>query len=134
VQRVLYDQLAPKMMTVCLRYLRQQEDAEEVLMLGFVKVCRALKQYRPEGCLAAWVRRVMVNTALSYLRAKNPLHLELEECRYELAPVAAQAETDLAADLLRLVQKLPTGCRTVFNLYAIESYTHVEIAALLGIP
>jgi RNA polymerase sigma factor (sigma-70 family) len=133
-QRVLYDQLAPKMMTVCLRYLRQQEDAEEVLMLGFVKVFRALEQYRHEGCLAAWVRRIMVNTALSYLRAKNPLHLELEECRYELAPVAAQAETDLAAaDLLRLVQKLPTGYRTVFNLYAIEGYTHIEIAELLGI-
>lgn len=133
-QRVLYDQLAAKMMTVCLRYLRHQEDAEEVLMLGFVKVFRALEQYRHEGCLAAWVRRIMVNTALSYLRARQPAHLELETASAYLAPVAAHAETDLAAaDLLRLVQNLPTGYRTVFNLYAIEGYTHVEIAELLGI-
>lgn len=76
----------------------------------------------------------MVNTALSYLRARQPTHLELETASAYLAPVAAHAETDLAAAaLLRLVQNLPTGYRTVFNLYAIERYTHVEIGELLGI-
>jgi len=133
-QRVLYDRLAPKMMAVCKRYLRHQEDAEEVLMQGFVKVFRALEGYRQEGCLQAWVRRIMVNTALSYLRSKRPAHLELDDCTARLASVAAQAESELSArDLLRLIQNLPAGYRTVFNLYAIEGYTHPEIGALLGI-
>jgi RNA polymerase sigma factor (sigma-70 family) len=133
-QRVLYDRLAPKMMAVCLRYLRHTEDAEEVLMQGFVKVFSGLESFRQDGCLAAWVRRIMVNTALSYLRNQRPPHVELDDCRASLCPVAAHAETDLAtADLLRLVQRLPRGYRTVFNLYAIEGYTHPEISRLLGI-
>jgi len=133
-QRVLYDRLAPKMMAVCLRYLRQPEDAEEVLMQGFVKVFNNLGSYRQEGCLQAWVRRIMVNTALSYLRSKRPAHLDIDDCTASLAAVAAHAESDMAtSDLLRLVQGLPTGYRTVFNLYAIEGYSHPEIGALLGI-
>jgi RNA polymerase sigma-70 factor (ECF subfamily) len=133
-QQQLYDQLAPRMLTVCLRYLRHPEDAEEALMQGFGKVFRALAQYRHDGALAGWVRRIMVNTALSYLRAQRPRHLELAGCRSELAPVPALAETTLAAaDLLRLVQNLPAGYRTVFNLFAIEGYSHPEIAERLGI-
>ncbi|GAA4352606.1 RNA polymerase sigma factor [Hymenobacter saemangeumensis] len=133
-QRVLYDRLAAKMMAVCLRYVRHPEDAEEVLMQGFVKVFQNLQGYRQEGCLNAWVRRIMVNTALSYLRSKRPAHLDLDDCTPQLASVAAQAESELATeDLQRLIQDLPAGYRTVFNLYAIEGYTHPEIGALLGI-
>jgi len=133
-QRQLYDQLAPRMMALCLRYLPQRADAEEALLKGFGKVFRALPQYRHEGPLAGWVRRIMVNTALASLRRQPPRLLELEDCHRELAPVAALAETSLAAaDLLRLVQGLPTGYRTVFNLFAIEGYSHPEIAERLGI-
>jgi len=133
-QRQLYDQLAPRMMALCLRYLRQPADAEEALLKGFGKVFRALPQYRHEGPLAGWVRRIMVNTALAALRRQPPRLLELAGCHRELTPVAAQAETSLAAaDLLRLVQGLPTGYRTVFNLFAIEGYSHPEIAEQLGI-
>jgi RNA polymerase sigma factor (sigma-70 family) len=133
-QRVLYDRLAPKMMAVCLRYLRHTEEAEEVLMQGFVKVFRGLEQYRHEGSLTGWVRRIMVNTALTYLRSRRPAHLELEASSAILTPVAAHAESDLAAaDLMRLVQSLPAGYRTVFNLYAVEGYSHLEISSLLGI-
>lgn len=133
-QRVLYDRLAPKMMALCLRYLRHQEDAEEVLMQGFVKVFQALEQYRHEGCLEGWVRRIMVNTALGFLRRPRPIHLDLADCTSSLAAVAARAESDLAVgDLLRLVQGLPLGYRTVFNLYAVEGYSHAEIGKLLGI-
>jgi RNA polymerase sigma factor (sigma-70 family) len=134
-QRVLYDRLAPRMMALCLRYLRHTEDAEEVLMRGFVKVFEALTQYRHEGSLEGWVRRIMVNMALMYLRERRrqALTLDLTDF-YCQVPVAPSVEATLAtADLLRLVQALPTGCRTVFNLYAIEGYAHAEIAALLGI-
>jgi RNA polymerase sigma factor (sigma-70 family) len=133
-QRVLYDRLAPKMMAVCLRYVRHQEDAEEVLMQGFVKVFRGLEGYRQDGCIAAWVRRIMVNTALSFLRTRRPTHLDLDDCGALISPVAAHAESALAtSDLLRMIQALPTGYRTVFNLYAVEGYSHPEIGELLGI-
>ena len=133
-QRVLYDRLSAKMLAVCKRYLRSPEDAEEVLMLGFVKVFRSIEQYRNEGSLAGWVRRIMANTALSYLRAQRPAHVELEESPARFTPVPALAETDLAAaDIMRLVDNLPAGYRKIFNLYAIEGYSHVEISTLLGI-
>jgi RNA polymerase sigma factor (sigma-70 family) len=133
-QRVLYDRLSPKMLAVCKRYLRNTEDAEEVLMQGFVKVFRGLEQYRQDGSLAGWVRRIMVNTALSYLRGQRPVHVDIEASFASLTPVAAHAEADLAAaDIMRMVQELPKGYRTVFNLYAVEGYSHVEISSLLGI-
>jgi len=133
-QRVLYDRLAGKMLTVCKRYLRSQEDAEEVLMLGFVKVFRGLEQYRHEGSLVGWVRRIMANTALSFLRSKRPLHVDIEESTASLTPVAALAESDMAAaDIMELVHKLPAGYRKIFNMYAVEGYSHVEISNLLGI-
>ncbi|TGE27369.1 RNA polymerase sigma factor [Hymenobacter metallicola] len=133
-QKVLYERLAPAMLGVCLRYLRHQEDAEEALVLGFVKVFRALEQYRHEGSFRGWVRRIMINEALGQLRRKQPMHVDIDECHDGVAPIAALAESNLdTADLLRLIQQLPAGYRTVFNLYAVEGYNHPEIAALLGI-
>ncbi|GAA4363419.1 RNA polymerase sigma factor [Hymenobacter saemangeumensis] len=133
-QRVLYDRLSGKMLAVCKRYLRSTEDAEEVLMLGFVKVFRGLEQYRHEGSLTGWVRRIMTNTALSYLRSQRPQHVDIEESTACLTPVAAMAETDLAAaDIMRMVEKLPNGYRKIFSMYAVEGYSHVEISNLLGI-
>ncbi|TGE14741.1 RNA polymerase sigma factor [Hymenobacter elongatus] len=133
-QKVLYDRLSPGMLSVCLRYLRHPEDAEEALVLGFVKVFRALAQYRGEGSFRGWVRRVMINEALGQLRRRQPLHLDIDECHDGVATITAAAESNLdTADLLRLIQALPAGYRTVFNLYAVEGYSHAEIAALLGI-
>jgi RNA polymerase sigma factor (sigma-70 family) len=133
-QKVLYDRLAPGMLGVCLRYLRRQEDAEEALVLGFVKVFRALEQYRHEGSFRGWVRRIMINEALGQLRRQHPMHVDIDECSDGVATIGAAAESDLdTADLLRLIQGLPAGYRTVFNLYAVEGYSHPEIAELLGI-
>ncbi|UOQ72777.1 RNA polymerase sigma factor [Hymenobacter cellulosilyticus] len=133
-QKVLYDRLAPGMLAVCLRYLRRQEEAEEALVLGFVKVFRALEQYRHEGSFRGWVRRIMINEALGQLRRRQPLHLDIDECHDGVATIGAAAESNLeTADLLRLIQDLPAGYRTIFNLYAVEGYNHPEIAALLGI-
>jgi DNA-directed RNA polymerase specialized sigma24 family protein len=113
-QRQLYNQFAGLMLTVCRRYLKRQEDAEEALLLGFAKVFRALPTFRQEGSFEGWVRRIMVNEALMELRRREPLHLSFEDF--------AQPE-NLAA----------TPATAVFNLYALEGYSHPEIAEALGI-
>ena len=135
-QRQLYDQFAGLMLTVCRRYLKKQEDAEEALLLGFAKVFRALPTFRQEGSLEGWVRRIMVNEALMELRRREPLHLSLEDFTQpeNLAATPATADTQLQADeLLALLQTLPPGYRAVFNLYALEGYSHPEIAEALAI-
>ncbi|MCC2547314.1 RNA polymerase sigma factor [Hymenobacter sp. BT175] len=133
-QKVLYDRLSGQMLGVCQRYLRHLEDAEEAMLVGFVKVFKAIGQYREEGSFKGWVRRIMVNEALGQLRRREPMHLDIDECPSGVAPLAAAVESDLnVADLLRLIHKLPTGYRTVFNLYAVEGYSHAEIAELLSI-
>ncbi len=135
-QRQLYNQFAGLMLTVCRRYLKRQEDAEEALLLGFAKVFRALPTFRLEGSFEGWVRRIMVNEALMELRRREPLHLSFEEFAQpeNLASTPATADTQLQAEeLMALLQELPTGYRTVFNLYALEGYSHPEIAEALGI-
>ena len=135
-QRQLYDQLAGLMLTVCRRYLRRREDAEEALLLGFAKMFRALPDYRFEGSFEGWVRRIMVNEALMQLRQRELLTVSFEEFLQpeNLATTAATADTQLQAeDLLALLATLPAGYRAVFNLYALEGYGHQEIGALLGI-
>jgi len=135
-QRQLYDQLAGLMLTVCRRYLKRREDAEEALLLGFAKMFRALPNYRFEGSFEGWVRRIMVNEALMQLRQREMMTVSFEEFAQpeNLATTPATADTQLQAeDLLSLLATLPAGYRTVFNLYALEGYGHQEIAELLGI-
>ncbi|SHJ51238.1 RNA polymerase sigma-70 factor, ECF subfamily [Hymenobacter daecheongensis DSM 21074] len=133
-QKQLYEQFSGMMFGVCLRYLRRREDAEEVMLGGFAKVFRALDQYRHEGSFEGWIRRIMVNEALGQLRRKEPLHLAIDDSHTELAVTPAEAESQLnAADLLALLAELPAGYRTVFNMYAVEGFSHAEIAGMLGI-
>ncbi|WP_139922774.1 RNA polymerase sigma factor [Hymenobacter sp. DG01] len=134
-QQELYHRFAPKMLALCLRYVHHEFDAEEVLARGFVKVFRCLGQFEGRGSLEGWVRRIVVHEALSYLRRREILTLRLEDCHTgHLATDLPTADVELqAADLLRLVQELPAGYRAVFNLCALEGYTHPEVAALLGI-
>ena len=135
-QRQLYDQLAGLMLTVCRRYLKRREDAEEALILGFAKMFRALPNYRFEGSFEGWVRRIMVNESLMQLRQREMMTVSFEEFLQpeNLAVTAATADTQLQAeDLMGLLATLPPGYRTVFNLYALEGYGHQEIAELLGI-
>lgn len=133
-QKQLYERFAGLMLTVCLRYLRQRADAEEAMLTGFVKVFRALEQYRHEGSFEGWIRRIMVNEALGQLRKKEPLHLAIDDMVTDVPSTQATAESDMAAaDMMQLLSELPAGYRTVFNLYAIEGYTHPEIGEMLGI-
>nr|WP_262904902.1 sigma-70 family RNA polymerase sigma factor [Hymenobacter pini] len=131
---MLYERFAGLMLGVCLRYLRRREDAEEALIVGFTKVFRALGQYRHEGSFEGWIRRIVVNEALGMLRRKEPLHMAIDDLTYDVPATAAEAESQLnAQDMMALLQELPAGYRTVFNLYALEGYTHPEIGELLGI-
>lgn len=134
-QKRLYDHFAPSMLGVCYRYTKSREDAENVLQEGFIKVFKNLKRYRGEGDLGAWIRKIMVNTALNYLKTHRRYreHLVFED--QILHPVSSDnPEIRLhAEDLVRLIRQLPHGYQTIFNLYAVEGYSHGEIAVMLGI-
>ena len=133
-QRQLYDQLAGLMLSVCRRYLKRDEDAEEALLVGFTKMFRALPEFRHEGSLEGWVRRIMVNEALGQLRKREAMQINIDDADPRLLTTPATADTQLQADdLLALLTHLPPGYRAVFNLYAVEGYGHQEIAELLGI-
>ncbi|WP_375435185.1 RNA polymerase sigma factor [uncultured Hymenobacter sp.] len=134
-QEQLYQRFAPKMLALCLRYVRHEFDAEDTLARGFVKVFRSLGQFEGKGCLEGWVRRIMVREALGVLRSRESFTLSLEDFPTDhLATDLPAADVELqAADLLQLVQALPAGYRAVFNLYALEGYSHLEVAGLLGI-
>ncbi|WP_234736394.1 RNA polymerase sigma factor [Tellurirhabdus bombi] len=133
-QKVVYERYASRMLTVCARYIGDRFTAEEVLMDGFMRVFERIDQYKGEGSFEGWVRRIMVNEALTYLRRNK--HWLAEVALDDALPTADVAFADQniqAEDLLNLLEKLPEGYRTVFNLYAIEGYNHAEIAESLGI-
>ena len=132
-QKCLYERYASPMYGICLRYLKNQMDAEEALLNGFMKIYKNIAQYEGKGSFEGWVRRIMVNEALGFLRKKEPLHLAIEDSHVQVAGVSG-ADQDLAEEeLLELLRTLPAGYRAVFNLYAIEGYSHKEIADMLGI-
>ena len=132
-QEVLYKRFAPKMFGVCKRYLRKYEDAEDVCIEGIAKVFQKLDMYKGKGSFEGWVRRIMVNEALMFLRKKNNFNMTVEISNIEIKSQVSVVDELAAEDILNLLNKLPVGYRTVFNLYALEGYKHREIAELLGI-
>lgn len=132
-QKLLYDRMTPKMFGVCLRYCKNREDAEDVLVEGFFKVLTNLHQYSGSGSFEGWVRRIMVNESLMFLRKRHNFKLTVEVSNIEIKTKVTVEDELMAADILALLDKLPTGYRTIFNLYVLEGYKHREIAELLGI-
>ena len=134
-QQQFFDRFKGKMFALCLRYAHNREDAEDILQDGFVRVFRDLHQFSSTGPLEGWVRKVFVNTALQHLqkRKKQPEVVELSD--YDLAdePDTPEHNELPAQQMIQILQQLPTGFRTVFNLYVLEGYTHPEIASILGI-
>lgn len=135
-QRGLYDLFAKTMLGLCYRYTKSVKDAEDVLQDGFVKVFTSLQQYKFEGELGAWVRRIMVNTALNFLK-KNSRYRD-GMVFTEQAPLHIVADDNpvmniQAKELAELIRQLPQGYQTIFNLHAIEGFSHVEIGQMLGI-
>jgi len=134
-QRELYDRFAPTMLAICYRYTKSLSDAEDVLQEGFVKVFKYLNAFRSEGELGGWIRSIMVNTALNFLKTSRRYQYDLSFSDMPLHPVAEADPAVLleAKQLSELIRQLPTGFQTIFNLHAVEGYSHVEIAAMLGI-
>lgn len=134
-QKEVYERFAGRMFRLCLRYLKQEMEAEDAVVEGFVKVFRKMDtfEFRGEGSLEAWISRIMVNESLMMLRKrKNFVSVDANEA----IQLDSGLQTDShvrAEDLYEMVRQLPEGYRTVFNLYAIEGYPHKEIAAMLGI-
>lgn len=132
-QRRLYDAFAGRMLVVCLRYVKSRDEAEDILQESFIKVFDKIDTFRFECPLGAWIKRIVVNTTLNYLR-DNRRYRFTEELDHVAEEVATTFSEELHwKDLLQLVQELPPGCRAVFNLYAIEGYQHQEIASMLDI-
>lgn len=136
-QRQLYEHFKSKMFVVCLRYANNRQDAEDILQEGFIKVFRDLHQYKGAGSFDGWVRKVILHTALQYIRQqKNFLPTsDLDSKAYQLGEedVVFEEENEMAKVLLKLMHQMPPGFRTVLNLYALEGYTHQMIAGELGI-
>lgn len=133
-QERLYMLFSKRMFGLCLHYADNYDDASDILQEGFIKVFRKLDQFRGEGAFEGWMRRIMINTALE--RYRSPLHLYplTEQTMKKEGMVNDEVLERLsAADLIRLVQELPPRYRMVFNLYAIEGYSHKEIAEMMGI-
>ncbi|MFY0689334.1 MAG: sigma-70 family RNA polymerase sigma factor [Cyclobacteriaceae bacterium] len=133
-QRTLYDRVSGKMLAVCNRYIRDREEAEHVMIGGMVKVFNNIQQYSGEGSFEGWIRRIMVNESLMYIRKHRAMSVEVEIEKADFEPNIEDVSSNLQKeDLMRFVQELPVGYRTVFNLYAIEGYNHAEIADMLGV-
>lgn len=131
----LYTHFAPIMLGVCYRYTKSVTDAEDVLQEGFAKVFHNLGSFQNKGELGAWIRRIMVTTALNYLKRNKRYRSEMVFAEAPLHPVTDEnpgIKLD-AKQLAELIRQLPTGYQTIFNLYAVEGFTHVEIGAMLGI-
>ena len=134
-QKVLYDRLASRMFPVCIRYVGDRTVAEDILQDGFVTLFTRLDSYKGEGSFEGWARKIFVTTALMYLRKKDALKMsdDLEVARGLKADTVGQVENIGYKELMNLVMSLPPGFRTVFNMYAIEGYSHKEIAETLEI-
>jgi RNA polymerase sigma-70 factor (ECF subfamily) len=134
-QRHLYERFSRKMMGVCLRYCDNREEAEDVVQNGFISVFQNMESFKGSGSLEGWIRKIMVNTALTEIRKNKKLkqNIDLDSVEFMLPSSNYMSESFAAKDLLKIIQTLPTGFRTVFNLYAIEGYSHKEIGEMLGI-
>lgn len=134
-QRLLYEKYAEVMLGVCYRYTKSISDAEDVLQEGFIRTFKHLHQYKGDGELGAWIRRIMVTSALNYLKRNAKYQHELAFDTIEMHPVTDENPHVAlnTKELTSLVQQLPSGYQAIFNLHAVEGYSHVEIGQLLGI-
>ena len=134
-QKELYERYSRKMMGVCLRYVNDRETARDLLQDGIVKVFTSMDSYLGAGSFEGWMRKIFVNCALEYLRKSDVLResTDLDNTAELIQPDSSVISSMSAAELMQLVQELPTGFRTVFNLFAIEGYSHKEISEMLNI-
>jgi RNA polymerase sigma factor (sigma-70 family) len=133
-QQQLYDLFSSKMYGICYRYVKNPMEAEDILITAFTKIFERIEQFKGDGSFEGWVRRIMVNEALTHLRKSRTMYLETEIEQADREPDYDRLADHLEAeDLLKMIQQLPAGYRVVFNMHAIDGYSHKEIAEQLGI-
>lgn len=135
-QQALYYKFSSVMKGVCIRYSDTIEEAEDILQDGFIKVFLNLKNFRLDGSLEGWIRRIMVNTALNYYRAKqkSSYHANIDEIVETVEDTRIDNYDKLNTHvLLKMIEELPPGYRIVFNMFEIEGYSHKEIADVLNV-
>ena len=122
------------MYALCIRYAGNTDDAQDILQDGFVKVFGNIAKFKGTGSFEGWIRRIIVNTAIEHFRKKNMLYAIDEKTEIQLADENTNIFNQLEAkELLEIIKSMPAGYRTVFNLYAIEGYTHKEIATMMNL-
>ena len=133
-QKEMYDKYASRMLGICTRYIKDTDQAEDVMIIGFTKIFEKIGQFKGNGSFEGWIRRIMVNESLTFIRKNKSMYLEVDIEKADTEPDYNKLNNHLEAeDLLKLVNELPVGYRTVFNMYAIEGFSHKEIADALGI-
>lgn len=133
VQKILYEKYSARYFGVCKRYMKQVETAEDVLVKGFLKIFENINSFESKGSFEGWMQRIIVNECLMELRKKQDFTIYLETSNIQPQKDATVLESLYEQDVLKLLQFLPVGCRTVFNMYVIEGFKHNEIAEKLNI-
>lgn len=131
-QHQIYSKFSPKMLSVCRQYIKDLQQAEDVMITAFMKVFTNLKHFEHKGSFEGWIRRIMINECISYIRVQKKVKFIENENYYEESFNNIESKFSVD-DIQFLIDSLPDGYRMVFNLYAIEGYKHQEIAELLGI-
>lgn len=132
-QRQVYEYMSPKLYYTCKRYLKKEEEIEEVLADAFYIIFTKMDQLKELGAFEAWARKIAVNNCLHQLKKNINFNLYLEDTKLYLQPESLP-ETNLEEeDLLKLLNHIPEGCQTIFNLFVIEGYSHKEIASMLSV-
>ena len=133
-QKKLYEENYSLLMGVCLRYSNNQDDAMDILHEGFIKILNHIHKYQPGTSLIAWMRRIIVNTAIDYYRMQSRRRTEDLETAFSIQSNDPDALSQLTVqEIIKCIQQLSPAYRSVFNLYVIEGYSHKEIADLLEI-
>jgi len=136
-RKKLYELYAPAMLGICVRYVNEKETARDILQEGFIKVFTKIDSYSGAGSFEGWMRKIFITSALEYLRSTRAFRLSVSLDGYdetiENLDVNDIVEQLSANEILQCVNELPAGFKTVFNLYAVEGYSHTEIAQMLNI-
>jgi RNA polymerase sigma-70 factor (ECF subfamily) len=134
-QRQLFETYGRKFMAICKRYMRDDMQAEDVLMESFLKIYNNIKNFKSEGSFEGWMRRIVVNTAIDHVNKKNRSLLRYcEEVKDETVILPEAIDNLSANELMLMVCELPVGCRTVFNMFVMDGFSHKQIAEHLNIP
>lgn len=134
MQQLLYSKYSRSMYAVAVRYTKMQQEAEDIIQEAFIKVFKNIDKFRQDSSLGYWIKRIVINTALNHQRSKLYLYPMVDVHEMTNKPSEELIISDFShQELIEMIRELPSGCQTIFNLYAIEGYKHHEIATMLEI-